>query len=143
MPIIYARSPYGLNPDVHGYFAMLREYQYLMKDGYIFAFPGHARPWRLYRALRHPRADERSVRTDCVPIQLLLQVLDAEDFYGTIETYQVYEKGAERFPLGNSGVNANFHTPRCGFNSTSPQGVPAPDADRLPRSPRPADRSRP
>jgi uncharacterized protein len=38
LPIIYARSPYGLNPDAHGYSSWLREYQYLMKDGYIFAF---------------------------------------------------------------------------------------------------------
>ncbi len=38
LPIILVRSPYGLNPDKDGYAAWLREYQHLMKDGYIFVF---------------------------------------------------------------------------------------------------------
>ena len=38
LPIILVRSPYGLNPDKHGYSAWLREYRHLMKDGYIFVF---------------------------------------------------------------------------------------------------------
>lgn len=38
LPIILVRSPYGLNPDKYGYAAWLREYQHLMKDGYIFVF---------------------------------------------------------------------------------------------------------
>ena len=38
LPIILERSPYGLHPDQHGYSAWLRQYTYLMKDGYIFVF---------------------------------------------------------------------------------------------------------
>ena len=38
LPIILVRSPYGLSPDKYGYAAWLREYQHLMKDGYIFVF---------------------------------------------------------------------------------------------------------
>jgi uncharacterized protein len=38
LPIILVRSPYGLNPDKDGYAAWLREYEHLMKDGYIFVF---------------------------------------------------------------------------------------------------------
>ncbi|HEY1217067.1 MAG TPA: CocE/NonD family hydrolase, partial [Bryobacteraceae bacterium] len=38
LPIILVRSPYGLNPDKHGFSAWLREYTHLMKDGYIFVF---------------------------------------------------------------------------------------------------------
>jgi len=38
LPIILVRSPYGLRPDKYGYAAWLREYQHLMKDGYIFVF---------------------------------------------------------------------------------------------------------
>jgi hypothetical protein len=38
LPIILVRSPYGLNPDKHGYAAWLREYPHLIKDGYIFVF---------------------------------------------------------------------------------------------------------
>src|SRR3984885_14540387 len=38
LPIILARSPYGLNPDKYGYSAWLREYPDLIRDGYIFVF---------------------------------------------------------------------------------------------------------
>jgi putative CocE/NonD family hydrolase len=38
LPLILVRSPYGLHPDKYGYAAWLREYQHLMKDGYIFVF---------------------------------------------------------------------------------------------------------
>jgi putative CocE/NonD family hydrolase len=38
LPIIYVRSPYGLNPDKNGYSSWLREYPHLIKDGYIFVF---------------------------------------------------------------------------------------------------------
>jgi len=37
LPIIYERTPYGLNPDAHGYSAHLRMYPELIADGYIFA----------------------------------------------------------------------------------------------------------
>jgi len=37
LPIIYERTPYGLNPDAHGYTAHLRMYPELIKEGYIFA----------------------------------------------------------------------------------------------------------
>jgi putative CocE/NonD family hydrolase len=37
LPIILARSPYGLNPDKFGYSAWLREYPDLIRDGYVFA----------------------------------------------------------------------------------------------------------
>jgi uncharacterized protein len=37
LPIIYERTPYGLNPDSHGYSAHLRMYPELIADGYIFA----------------------------------------------------------------------------------------------------------
>jgi len=39
LPLMLVRSPYGLNPDKHGYAAWLREYSHLMKDGYIFRLP--------------------------------------------------------------------------------------------------------
>jgi putative CocE/NonD family hydrolase len=38
LPMILVRSPYGLSHDKFGYSAWLREYTYLMKDGYIFVF---------------------------------------------------------------------------------------------------------
>jgi putative CocE/NonD family hydrolase len=38
LPMILVRSPYGLSHDKFGYSAWLREYPYLMKDGYIFVF---------------------------------------------------------------------------------------------------------
>jgi putative CocE/NonD family hydrolase len=37
LPIIYERTPYGLNPDSRGYSAHLRMYPELIADGYIFA----------------------------------------------------------------------------------------------------------
>lgn len=37
LPIIYERTPYGLNPDSHGYSTHLRMYPELIADGYIFA----------------------------------------------------------------------------------------------------------
>jgi uncharacterized protein len=37
LPIIYERTPYGLNADSHGYSAHLRMYPELIADGYIFA----------------------------------------------------------------------------------------------------------
>jgi uncharacterized protein len=37
LPIIYERTPYGLQPDSHGYSAHLRMYPELIADGYIFA----------------------------------------------------------------------------------------------------------
>jgi uncharacterized protein len=38
LPIILARSPYGLSLDKYGYSAWLREYPHLVRDGYIFVF---------------------------------------------------------------------------------------------------------
>jgi len=38
LPIIYEPTPYGLNPDSHGYSTRLRWYPELIKDGYIFVF---------------------------------------------------------------------------------------------------------
>jgi uncharacterized protein len=37
LPIIYERTPYGLNDDSHGYSAHLRMYPELIAEGYIFA----------------------------------------------------------------------------------------------------------
>jgi putative CocE/NonD family hydrolase len=77
LPILYVRSPYGLNPDKNGYSAWLREYPHLIKDGYIFVFQdtrGRGASTGQYVSLSPMRDSHQPQSTD-----------DSTDAYDTID----------------------------------------------------------